>query len=166
MVSLLQQPRHLISTTRQINDYLDHVAALMEEKDQAIGVEQQELVQLRAAYTSVSAALAERDRMLADCNAEIEALTDAYMRTSSPEEREARMRRGESRDTEGVVRGAGIGQAGDALLEASRELNDVARNLREVASGNNISYKKCEALAESEGSQVALALRRAAPSTS
>jgi len=61
------------------------------------------------------------------------------LRTSSPEEREARMRRGESRDTEGVVRGAGIGQAGDALLEASRELNDVARNLREVASGNNIS---------------------------
>jgi hypothetical protein len=61
------------------------------------------------------------------------------LRTSSPEEREARMRRGESADAEGTVRGAGIGRAGDALLEASRELNEVTRNLREVSSGNNIS---------------------------
>lgn len=61
------------------------------------------------------------------------------LRTSSPEEREARMRRGESADAEGTVRGAGIGRAGDALLEASRELNEVTRNLREVSNGNSIS---------------------------
>lgn len=60
-------------------------------------------------------------------------------RATSAGERTTDQQRQESLDTEGRVRGAGIGQASDELLDAARELREVSRNLRDVTQSNQTS---------------------------
>ena len=64
---------------------------------------------------------------------------DDRQRATSAGERTADQQRQESMDAEGRVRGAGVGRAGDELLDAARELREVTRNLRDVTQSNQTS---------------------------
>lgn len=60
-------------------------------------------------------------------------------RTTSSGERSADQQRSESIDAEGQTRGAGLGVAGDQLLDAARELREVARTFRDVNQSSHMN---------------------------
>jgi hypothetical protein len=70
---------------------------------------------------------------------------DSQMRASSEGEFSARRQMDESVATESTMQRLGVGRTadasgrgGDALLDASRELNEVTRNLRDVLQGGSL----------------------------